>query len=195
MKIFLISIFIFFTSCKDLNITVGANSTKEKYVIPSIKLTEEEKVMANKILKKGITGFYSRDETPAPSLDKKLIDNISTVLNSQKEITIKNITKPTLTTNYYVFEISDKEIPYYILLNTHYPLIACSDNDNWMGLEFINMDKNLAKKFSDYTVLESDFLNSKVTLEFLANLSEAELSQIKYWESETLGEVIFNGYD
>ena len=84
-----------------------------------------------------------------------------------------------------------------LLLNIHQPFVAfAAPNTEVLNFNFEFRDcPPLAQKLSGYTVLSTDFLNSPVTQEAIALLSESEKQEVKYWAPQTLGQVVFNFWD
>lgn len=67
---------------------------------------------------------------------------------------------------------------------------------DWTTIEFSDLPKSVTDILkSELTELKTDFLNKELKKEHLTLLSKTELEQIEYWETEKIGNVIFNKYD
>jgi hypothetical protein len=65
------------------------------------------------------------------------------------------------------------------------------------SLEFI-APASLASAFASMTEfhpLDADWLAADLRAELLADLSPAELEQVKYWKPQRIGDVVFNCWD
>lgn len=109
---------------------------------------------------------------------------------------------PGIVTNFYrallAVDIEHQTLCAQVLLNKVYPLIAIAApaEYNYLNLEFL--DSALSKQFDyEYKVLSKQELETPFNPnESLAGiLLEAEISQIKYWLPQRVGDVIFNFWD
>ena len=153
-------------------------------------------------LPKGVTGFYnSKRETIPPqvefSLFKKVVYELAKELGDEIEFLYKDATDR----NYYYAKLKGN-FECNILCNAQFPIFALSEpfeeppfGNN--GHRFIEHPKasEFLKQIKNIEYPGTEFLNQKVTPEILSTLSKAEIEQIKYWKSTTIGEVIFNYYD
>lgn len=149
--------------------------------------------METMLLKKGITGFGN-----ASSLS---IDEVKTVLkNTRYPYTYSTIVEPHISSNYFRIEIEDKinKSKFHLLVNSKFYIIAGVTTDSsWGSLIFIDLPNDFIKQIEndDITIVSKNKLEAKVPKNELEILGKQELNEIKYWKSETYGEIIFNGYD
>jgi hypothetical protein len=85
-------------------------------------------------------------------------------------------------------------------LNIYYWIISSvTIESSWMNLEFINFDNQLKSQILNFKpeieILNVDILNLTASEIEIENLGKKEIEQIKYWNSKTYGEIIFNGFD
>ena len=148
-------------------------------------------------LPKGITGFWKIEEQAPPSISPSLIKNIVDQL--QKEALFKTIvlSEPQADTNFYVISVFTDKEAYYIGINASYPFYCgIKSMQDWTTIEFSDLPKSVTDILkSELTELKTDFLNKELKKEHLTLLSKTELEQIEYWETEKIGNVIFNKYD
>lgn len=151
------------------------------------------------ILKRGVTGFDKPNEINEHSILE--IENLIRNIN-YPFFKIEQIRKPNQSSNYFrISIINQKENTRFdILLNIYYWIISSiTIESNWMNLEFINFDNQLKSQILNFKpeieILNVDILNQTASEIEIENLGKKEIEQIKYWNSKTYGEIIFNGYD
>jgi len=150
------------------------------------------------ILPKGITGFYSAGDKPTqvnPRLFSKACYSIITSKNAEV-LCISTQLEPDKSYYYAALELSGRSV--LILCNTNTPFIAFAEPGNDVIYEEFIDDVDLASVFEaikPFKVLPADVLNATPQDNHLSELSEAEISQIKYWNPRRLGEIIFNHWE
>jgi hypothetical protein len=86
-----------------------------------------------------------------------------------------------------------------VLLNAHHPIVAFADPKGATSSCFEFRDvPELADYFRGlgvYTMPAAAELNERPTAEHLRDLSSVELKQVKYWEPQRVGEILFNFWD
>jgi len=154
--------------------------------------------MHHEILQPGITGFWMTGDRPTPELSRKSISSAAHAATRAAGWTIvaKQWAKHQ---NYHQFEITKQASRLIILFNIAYPLIAFSIQ---IPLEDQQTDfvdaEDLAVAFrsaSNFIPLSQEMLITSLNAEDLKHLNTAELDQVKYWQPETIGELVFNHWD
>lgn len=149
-------------------------------------------------LPNGITGFMDAKTTEFPEVDGKQFKQLCFDFAIHIGGKVTEFNTPQYPRKFYYAQV---EIPYnnkfYILLNQHYPYLACASVIEIWNIEFIN-EPVLFEYFSPfYIVLGTDELNAP----FYqipggeSELNSGEWAQITYWEPETVGDIIFNYWD
>lgn len=151
-------------------------------------------------LKKGITGFWHTvEDEPVPSVDVKHIKLAILSIENAGVYKVTAFKEPDYSNNYYRISLADKlkndELD--ILVNAHHPYYCgVTFNSSWMALKFIDLPSDIRKCLdNDFNYLTPKELNLKPNREDLVELSKAELQEVEFWKSTTIGEIIFNGYD
>ena len=72
-------------------------------------------------------------------------------------------------------------------------------DSSWMNHEYIDFPIELVQQINsgreDTRLLTKEILEGRLDRSELTQLSKAELEQIKYWKCNTVGEIVFNGFD
>ena len=151
-------------------------------------------------LLKGITGFRKVYEVENPTqIDEKKLKEFAHQCGNVTKFRLEEILRPNTSSNYYRLiyqhKITGQRID--LAINCQFPLYTgISSNSQWMQIRFVDLPAEIRTYFDpNFTFLEPEWLTTEFADEDLIELSEAEVDQIKYWESKTYGEVIFNGYD
>ena len=153
-------------------------------------------------LPKGVTGFYNaKTESLPPRVEYKLFKKIVHDLARELGDEVIAAFEEAPDRNYFYAKLKGK-FDCNILCNAHFPIFALSapfeeppfGNDSHKFIENPKA-KEFLNNLKGIEYLGVEFLNQKVTTEFLSTLSKAEVEQIQYWGSTTVGEVIFNYYD
>jgi len=148
-------------------------------------------------LPKGITGFWKIGEKTPPSTDKSLIQNVVHKLHKKNLFRTVILTEPLVDTNFYMISaFADKE-KHFIGINSLYPFYCgIKSTTDLTATEFYDLPKSITDILnSELIELKTHFLNKKLKKEHLSLLNKTELEQIEYWETEIIGNVIFNNYD
>lgn len=148
-------------------------------------------------LEKGITGFNSES-----FISKSLVTAFLNNIRHPFIPSFKAIEEPHESSNYWRIPFVNKldGSEFDLIINSSYWKIALiSKQSTWMNLEFITSPPTLIQQTNDLhwkiDFLSPEFLNRTVQPEDLVELNKHELEQIRYWRSQTIGEIIFNGYD
>jgi hypothetical protein len=149
------------------------------------------------MIKKGITGF---GHNGLHNLEFKILQLKRAVLGDGK-YKLLEIVEQHGSSNYleicleYRYKYRNEKIK--ILINGQYGYSCCVEyKSKWMNLIFIDLKEDLIKKIHPiFSYLSPEYLNKRIDANDLDLLSDDERKQIKYWNSRTNGEIIFNGYD
>ncbi len=149
------------------------------------------------ILPKGITGFGKPITNVKNLSTKTLLDELFQRIQKNHYFKLKEFKNPENSTNYYKLILLDnKNNELKILINSIFPFYCGVIDYEWMQLQFVDLPQKVHSMFGElffYTPIT--VLNQKVNIENIVNLDKYEINQINYWESQTIGEIIFNGYD
>lgn len=151
-------------------------------------------------LEKGITGFWKEGKDRFPTqIDEKKMKECAYRCDRSTNFKLKKILNPDSTSNYYKLLFINKTTlqELNVIINSSNPFYAGLISDSkWMNLKFIDLPSEIKACFDQhFTYLDPISLAEKLTTEDLSSLSQSEANQIRYWDSKTYGEVIFNGYD
>lgn len=146
------------------------------------------------LLPRGITGFWSANETPPPFLDEQAFRRMCHALARESGGTVTEADTDTATRNFYSAELSRYGQSVILLQNIHYPYIAFARRDSTGGLAWTGRPEWLRLPDSPVRVLSPDELNQDWH-GLCGELGPEELEQIRYWSPQTVGEIIFNTWD
>ena len=147
-------------------------------------------------LQKGITGFEANS-----SFDQ---EQLVSILKNIKKPCLKegDLIKPNESSNFYQQKIKDEKSKkeFYLLINSTYLIFSCVENSRCYDLRFIDFPIELISQLkqevnSSIIVLDRKELLQNVSKEDLTELGESEVKQINYWNTKSLGEIVFNCFD
>ncbi len=151
-------------------------------------------------LKKGITGFWNLiHDKPAPSINQSTFLSSVNEINKSSDYHITAVLDVQVSNNFFTLKIVNKikNLKFSILINAQYPYYCgVTAESSWMNLNFIDLESKIRVYFDKkFDYLSPNQLNKNVVLTDLKDLSPTEIDQINYWNSESFGQIIFNGYD
>ena len=146
------------------------------------------------ILPRGITGFWSVNTAPPPSLDEKAFCQMCYSTAQENGGTVTEVDTDTATRNFYSAKLSRYDQSIFILQNIHYPYIAFAQRDAASRFVLISPPNWLQLSDAPVRVLSPNELNQDWH-GLCGELSPEELEQIHYWKAQTVGEIIFNRWD
>jgi hypothetical protein len=148
-------------------------------------------------LPRGITGFWKIEQARIPETDKTLIINLVNTFKSNPNFWKVNLVEQQPNNNFYLIILSDKNGDYKIGINSTYPMYCGIESlENWETVAFCDLPRHITQLIpSQFTELRTEFLNEPLKSKHLTALNKAELDQIKYWNTQKVGNVIFNKYD
>lgn len=148
-------------------------------------------------LPNGITGFWRIGQKSVPEINRLLIQQLIEQFENSSEFWSVTLTEQKQDNNFYLISVKDKTSSYLIGINSAYPMYCgIKSLSDWTTVEFYDLPKNIIDLIpKNFTELKTEFLNEPLNSEYLTLLNKAELEQIEYWETEKIGNVIFNKYD
>ena len=146
------------------------------------------------ILQRGITGFWSVNTEPPPFLDEKAFHRTCHALARENGGVLTEVDTDTAARNFYSAKLSRYDQSVFILQNIYYPYIAFAQRDASGGFIWTSRPEWLQLPEGPVRVLSPNELNQDWRA-LCGELSPEELEQIRYWNSQTVGEIIFNTWD
>ena len=151
------------------------------------------------ILPRGITGFRDRRAGGAiPAVAPKSFARACHTAARLGGGRVETFDVARYPRNYYRAIIRLREDAVAVLCNAHFPWVAfASVSDDGISHRFIDAPA-LASRFYEAMpceVLSPSSLEGPPDAASLNELSAAELEQIRYWEPDRLGDIIFNSWD
>lgn len=146
------------------------------------------------ILPKGITGFWGTDTAPPPHLDEKAFCQMCYSIAMENGGNVTELDTDTYPRNFYSAKISRYGQSIFVLRNVHYPYAAFAQRDASGGFvltgqpEWLQLSEDPAR-FLSLAELNQDWSG------LCGELSPEELEQIRHWNPQTVGEIVFNTWD
>lgn len=146
------------------------------------------------MLPKGITGFWSVKTGAPPFLDEREFRRMCHTLARKSDGAVTEIDTNTAARNFYLAGLSRFGQSVFLLQNIHYSYAAFAQRDTsgrfvltqrpeWLQLPEIPV------RFLSIAELNQDWRG------LCGELGPEELEQIRYWNPQTVGEIIFNAWD
>lgn len=146
------------------------------------------------ILPRGITGFWGTDTAPPPHLDEKAFCQMCYSIAMENGGAVTAVDTDTAARNFYSAKLSRYDQSVFILQNIHYSYITFAQRDAASRFVLISPPDWLQLSDDPVRVLSPNELNQDWH-GLCGELSPEELEQIRYWNPQTLGEIIFNTWD
>ena len=146
------------------------------------------------ILPRGITGFWGTDTAPPPHLDEKAFCQMCYSIAMENGGVVTEVDTDTAARNFYSAKLSRYDQSVFILLNIHYPYIAFAQRDAASRFVLISPPDWLQLSADPVRDLRPNELNQDWH-GLCGELNPEELEQIRYWNPQTVGEIIFNTWD
>lgn len=146
------------------------------------------------ILPRGITGFWGTDTAPPPHLDEKAFCQMCYSIAMENGGAVTEVDTDTAARNFYSAKLSRYDQSVFILQNIHYPYIAFAQRDAASRFVLISPPDWLQLSDDPVRVLSPNELNQDWH-GLCGELNPEELEQIRYWNPQTAGEIIFNTWD
>ena len=146
------------------------------------------------ILSRGITGFWSVNAAPSLFLDEKAFRQMCHALARENGGTVTAMDTDTAARNFYSAKLSRYGQSVFVLRNIYYPYVVFAQWDASGGFILISPPEWLRLPERTVQFLSPDELNQDWH-GLCGELSPEELKQIRYWNPQTVGEIIFNTWD
>lgn len=146
------------------------------------------------ILQRGITGFWSVNTEPPPFLDEKAFHRMCHALARENGGVVTEVDTDTAARNFYSAKLGRYDQSVFILQNIHYPYIVFAQRDASGRFVLIAPPEWLRLPEGPMRFLSPSELN-RDWRGLCGELSPKELEQIRYWNPQTVGEIIFNTWD
>lgn len=146
------------------------------------------------ILPRGITGFWNGNTAPLSFLDEKAFCQRCYSIALENGGTVTELDTNTCPRNFYSAKLSRYDQSVFILQNIHYPYIAFAQRYTSGRFVLISPPDWLQLSDGPVRVLSSNELNQDWR-GLCGELSPEELEQIRYWNPQTVGEILFNTWD
>ena len=152
------------------------------------------------ILLNGVSGFNGPDPVTDGEYFKKICYSLIHRLNGD----VLSFSEPQVARHYYEVKVKVFEEDLSILLNYVYPFVAFASSVDYCYIKFVDNELLLNEFSPYYRVLRSNELNEplvikenkgRIIVENNNELNDAELTNIKYWKSKTVGDIVFNYWD
>lgn len=166
-------------------------------------VTERKRLAASKrercpdeqpLLPRGITGFWSADTEPPPLLDEKAFRRMCYALARESGGTVTQVDTDTAARNFYSAELSRYGQSVILLQNIHHPYAAFAGKDPSGGFAWTSRPEWLRLPEGPVRFLSPDEL-TRDWRGLCGELSPEELEQIRHWNPQSAGEIIFNTWD
>lgn len=131
---------------------------------------------------------------PPPFLDKKAFLQMCHVLARESGGTVAEADTDTAARNFYLAEIQRYDASVFLLQNIHYPYAAFARRDPSGRFIWTSQPEWLRLPEGPVYFLSPDELNQNWR-DLCRELNTEELEQIRCWNPQTVGEIIFNTWD
>ena len=146
------------------------------------------------ILSRGITGFWSVNTAPLPLLDEKAFCQMCYSIALENGGTVTELDTDTTARNFYSAKLSRYDQSVFLLQNIHAPYAAFAQRDASGRFVLTQQPEWIRLLESPVQFLRFDELNQDWR-GLCGELGSEELEQIRYWNPQTAGEIIFNSWD
>lgn len=146
------------------------------------------------ILLRGITGFGSINTLPPLFLDEKAFCRMCHALARENGGAVTKLDTDTYPRNFYSAKLSRYGQSVFLLQNIHYPYAAFAQRDTSDGFIWISQPEWLRLPEIPVRFLNLAELNQSWR-GLCGELAPEDLEQIRYWNPQTVGEIVFNTWD
>ena len=146
------------------------------------------------ILPRGIAEFWNVNTAPLPLLKEKAFRQMCYSIALENGGTVTELDTDAYPRNFYFAKLSQYDQSIFILQNVHYPYAAFAQRDASGGFILAGQPGWLqlpegSVRFLSLSELTRDWHG------LCGDLNPEELEQIRYWNPQTVGEIIFNTWD
>ena len=146
------------------------------------------------ILPRGITGFGGINTNPPLFLDEKAFRRMCHALARENGGTVTEVDTDTAVRNFYSAKLSRYDQSVFLLQNIHYPYAAFAQRDTSGGFIWISQPEWLQLPEGSVRFLSPSEL-TRDWHDLCGELAPEDLAQIRYWNPQTVGEIVFNTWD
>ena len=146
------------------------------------------------ILLRGITGFGSINTLPPLFLDEKAFCRMCHALARENGGAVTELDTDTYPRNFYSAKLSRYGQSVFLLQNIHYPYAAFAQRDTSGGFIWISQPEWLRLPEIPVRFLNLAELNQSWR-GLCGELAPEDLEQIRYWNPQTVGKIVFNTWD
>ena len=141
-----------------------------------------------------IAEFWNVNAAPPPFLDEKAFCQMCYSIALENGGTVTELDTDTYPRNFCSAKLSRYDQSVFVLQNVHYPYAAFAQRDASGGFIWISQPEWLQLPEGSVRFLNLAELNQSWR-GLCGELSPEELEQIRYWDPQTVGEIIFNTWD
>ena len=146
------------------------------------------------ILPRGITGFGNINTDPPLFLDEKAFCRMCHALAQENGGAVTEVDTDTAIRNFYSAKLSRYDQSVFLLQNIHYPYAAFAQREASGRFVLTQQPECLQLPEGSVRFLSPSEL-TRDWHDLCGELSPEELEQIRYWNPQTVGEIIFNTWD
>ena len=146
------------------------------------------------ILPRGITGLGSINTNSPLFLDKKTFRRMCHALARENGGAVTEVDTDTAVRNFYSAKLSRHDQSVFVLQNIHYPYAAFARRDTSGGFIWISQPEWLQLPEGSVRFLSPSEL-TRDWHDLCGELAPEDLEQIRYWNPQTVGEIVFNTWD
>lgn len=153
------------------------------------------------ILPRGITGFTTVWGKSLPEVKRLEVETLLEGLcKAVPEYVEFHIGEPTQSDNYFTVGLIDAKKRFSsFIINAHHRYAAVIDGkkSEWLKLTFVDFPVQLSTYLNanGFVCVSPEMASVRLTSKILSKLDPVEKEQTRYWETKTVGDVVFNGYD
>jgi hypothetical protein len=150
------------------------------------------------LLPEGVTGFLPRAHGPGKGVDLREVTALAHLAARLSGGRVATASAASVTPNFHSAMIITGDRPSWIIVNQIHPLVAAATSISMGTMSFIDGTQHLKQAVAltpPFRLLSALELSLPVTEHDLVNLSPVEKAQIRYWQPESVGDMIFNYWD
>jgi hypothetical protein len=149
-------------------------------------------------LPKGVTGFDAPDD--GVSVKRFTTACQAAARQAHARVNLLRAAYEEVTPNFHeaLVALQDGKQAVRVLCNAHFPIIAFASpatHDGDAHLRFLDCPELADLLSNEFTILSSEEACAGVLPAAVARLGEDELEQMRYWNPQRIGDVIFNYWD
>jgi hypothetical protein len=151
------------------------------------------------VLPRGITGFFGASIPAPPGTDFRAFKALCHEAARRLGGTVLIVELDRTARNFHYAALSFRDRTVAILCNAHFPVVgfARPRQGDSIALSFIDVPElaEVVEELGGYGLLSAAELNARPDDESLSGLAATEIEQVRYWDPERIGDIIFNYWD